>query len=138
MIPETLGEFRLGEKQRTLFLKKFKVKLLPGRDSSLAVAWKRLVSSRYAWKDVSPSGGLSETPRAEVVCLTVRFGIVQEQGDECSPPALWCYDGNLRLLILAIPSNLRLVCCTKYLLGFKEGRRIAAQFRRQYVFKGKI
>jgi len=35
-------------------------------------------------------------------------------------------------------SDLRLICCTKYVLGFKEGSRMGAQFIRQYDCKGRI
>ncbi|KAH3871280.1 hypothetical protein DPMN_034476 [Dreissena polymorpha] len=34
--------------------------------------------------------------------------------------------------------DLRLICCTKYVLGFKEGSRMEAQFVRQYGYKGSI
>ncbi|KAH3868706.1 hypothetical protein DPMN_031858 [Dreissena polymorpha] len=35
-------------------------------------------------------------------------------------------------------SDLRLICCTKSVLGFKEGNMIGAQFIRQYDCKGRI
>ncbi|KAH3839480.1 hypothetical protein DPMN_112911 [Dreissena polymorpha] len=33
---------------------------------------------------------------------------------------------------------LKRVCLTKYVIGFKEGRKMGAQFARQYVSNGKI
>ncbi|KAH3805206.1 hypothetical protein DPMN_133503 [Dreissena polymorpha] len=34
-------------------------------------------------------------------------------------------------------SDLKLICCTQYVLGFKEGSRMGAQFKRQYDCNGK-
>ncbi|KAH3779963.1 hypothetical protein DPMN_157772 [Dreissena polymorpha] len=35
-------------------------------------------------------------------------------------------------------SDLRLIFCTKYVLGFKEGSRMGAHIKRQYDCKGRI
>ncbi|KAH3706581.1 hypothetical protein DPMN_065969 [Dreissena polymorpha] len=35
-------------------------------------------------------------------------------------------------------NDLRLVCFNQYVIGFKEGMRMGAQFIRQYVSKGKV
>ncbi|KAH3713131.1 hypothetical protein DPMN_072914 [Dreissena polymorpha] len=45
---------------------------------------------------------------------------------------------HMMCLLSKCMSDLRLICCTKYVLGFKESSRMGAQFLRQYDCKERI